>query len=82
MTVDTQNPEPEAMRFEVLKTALKDGAAARLGRLAFEGRLPIDTPNYIGVTSRGAVPHLTPDNVSKHLQTTGAYTALEDCGLS
>ena len=69
------------MRFEILKNALKDGAAARVGRLAFAGRLPIDTPNYIGMTSRGALPHITPDNVSKHLQVTGAYMALEDCEL-
>lgn len=69
------------MRFEVLKGALKDGVAARVGRLAFAGRLPIDTPNFIGITSRGTVPHLTPDNVGKHLQTTGAYMALEDCEL-
>jgi queuine tRNA-ribosyltransferase len=67
------------MRFEILKTALKDGATARLGRLAFAGRLPIDTPNFIGVTSRGALPHLTPDNVDKHLQVSGTFMALEDC---
>ncbi|KAK4122312.1 tRNA-guanine transglycosylase [Parathielavia appendiculata] len=78
MTVDNQNLESGAMRFEVIKAALKGGAAARLGRLAFARRLPIDTPNYMGVTSRGALPHLTPDNVSKHLETTGAYMALED----
>ncbi|KAH6636816.1 tRNA-guanine(15) transglycosylase-like protein [Chaetomium tenue] len=78
MTVDTQNQDSAAMRFEVLKGALKDGVAARVGRLAFAGRLPIDTPNFIGITSRGTVPHVTPDNVGKHLQTSGAYMALED----
>ncbi|AEO62528.1 uncharacterized protein THITE_2106788 [Thermothielavioides terrestris NRRL 8126] len=66
------------MRFELLQTALRDGAAARLGRLAFTGRRAIDTPNFIGVTSRGALPHLTPDNVVRHLQTSGAFMALED----
>lgn len=69
------------MGFEILKGAVTNGAAARLGRLAFVGRLPMDTPNYIGITSRGALPHLTPYAVSKHLQTTGAYMALEDCEL-
>ncbi|KAK3299182.1 tRNA-guanine(15) transglycosylase-like protein [Chaetomium fimeti] len=78
MTVDTQNEDSRAMRFEVLKGALKDGVAARVGRLAFARRLPIDTPNFIGMTSRGTVPHVTPDNLGKHLQTTGAYMALED----
>ena len=67
------------MRFDLLKDALKDGAAARVGRLAFPGRQPIDTPNFIGVTSRGALPHVTPDNVAKHLSATGALVALEDC---
>jgi queuine tRNA-ribosyltransferase len=69
------------MRFEILKNALKDGIAARVGRLAFAGRRPIDTPNYIGMTSRGSLPHITPDNVGRHLQVTGAYMALEDCEL-
>lgn len=79
MTADTQSPDSVAMRFDILKGALKDGVAARVGRLAFAGRLPMETPNFISNTSRGAVPHLTPDNVSKHLQTVGTYMALEDC---
>ncbi|KAL2197302.1 tRNA-guanine(15) transglycosylase-like protein [Corynascus similis CBS 632.67] len=78
MTADTQNSDSAAMRFEILKGALKDGVAARVGRLAFAGRQPIETPNFIATTSRGAVPHITPDNVNKHLQTAGAYMALED----
>ncbi|KAK4203273.1 putative queuine tRNA-ribosyltransferase [Triangularia verruculosa] len=82
MTVDieTQEPESTAMRFEVLSSALKEStsAAARIGRLAFPGRRPIDTPNFIAVTSRGTLPHVTPDNISKHLQVSGAYFSLED----
>ncbi|KAK3326477.1 tRNA-guanine(15) transglycosylase-like protein [Apodospora peruviana] len=70
---------PAVMTFEVLKAAVRDGAAARLGRLALAGRKTvIDTPNYFANTSRGTVPHVTPDNISKHLQTGGAYMALED----
>jgi len=68
------------MKFDLIKTAVQNGgAAARLGRMALKGRLPVDTPNFFGITSRGVVPHVTPDNVSKHLKTTGAYMALEDC---
>ncbi|CAP72869.1 uncharacterized protein PODANS_2_3010 [Podospora anserina S mat+] len=82
MTVDTEPQEPEstAMRFEVVSSALKEGtaAAARVGRLALPGRRPIDTPNFIAVTSRGTLPHVTPDNISKHLQVSGAYFSLED----
>ncbi|KAK0735550.1 tRNA-guanine(15) transglycosylase-like protein [Apiosordaria backusii] len=82
MTVDIEAQEPEstAMRFEILSSALKEGtsATARIGRLAFPGRRPIDTPNFIAVTSRGTLPHVTPDNISKHLQVSGAYFSLED----
>ncbi|KAK4138000.1 tRNA-guanine transglycosylase [Trichocladium antarcticum] len=78
MTVDTREFGSAAMSFEILRAALGDGAAARLGRLAFAGRRPIDTPNFIGITSRGAIPHITPDNVARHLNVGGAYMALED----
>lgn len=70
--------EPTAMTFELLKTAVKDGGA-RLGRLAFPGRRTVDTPNFFGLTSRGVIPHVTPDNVERHLLTNGTYMALEDC---
>ncbi|KAL2160597.1 hypothetical protein VTH06DRAFT_1285 [Thermothelomyces fergusii] len=62
MTADTPSPDSPAMRFDLLKGALRDGVAARVGRLAVAGRLPMETPNFIGTTSRGVVPHLTPDN--------------------
>ncbi|KAG5987400.1 hypothetical protein E4U43_005085, partial [Claviceps pusilla] len=54
------------------------GCVARLGRLSIPGRRPIDTPNYTAITSRGVIPHLTPDNVTKHTNLTSAYMALED----
>ncbi|KAK3359829.1 tRNA-guanine(15) transglycosylase-like protein [Lasiosphaeria hispida] len=77
MTNDGQE-EPTAMVFEVLKAAIIDGSAARLGRMALAGRRSVDTPNYLAVTSRGVVPHMTPDNVGKHLHSAGVYMALED----
>ncbi|QUC18882.1 uncharacterized protein UV8b_03123 [Ustilaginoidea virens] len=69
---------PARKVFELLGATVADGCAARLGRLSMPGRRPIDTPNYTAVTSRGAVPHLTPDNVSKHTGVGSAYMALED----
>lgn len=66
------------MRFEILRSAVGDGTAARLGRLAFPQRTPIETPNFFAVTSRGVVPHITPDNVAKYGHFGGAYMALED----
>ncbi|KAJ0159697.1 hypothetical protein CTA2_9254, partial [Colletotrichum tanaceti] len=66
-TVDGRR-KPEDMIFEVLKKAV-DGStsAARLGRLSLSKRNPIETPNYIAVASRGVVPHVTPDNLKKHV---------------
>lgn len=75
--------KPEDMIFEVLKKAV-DGStsAARLGRLSLSKRNPIETPNYIAVASRGVVPHVTPDNLKKHVSVGAAYMALEDCWLA
>ncbi|KAH7033593.1 tRNA-guanine(15) transglycosylase-like protein [Microdochium trichocladiopsis] len=69
------------MLFEILKNVKLDHGAARVGRLALprqRARLPIDTPNFIAITSRGSVPHMTPDVVTRHTQLAGAYMALED----
>jgi queuine tRNA-ribosyltransferase subunit QTRTD1 len=78
MTSDTE----ENMRFDLLKAGLADGAGARLGKLAFSGGRTVETPNFFAITSRGAVPHVTPDNLSKHVPVPGTYIALEDCRCS
>jgi hypothetical protein len=78
MTSDSANPEK--MRFELLKGGLADGAA-RLGRLAMSGRQEVATPDYFAIASRGAVPHITPDNLRAHVPVGGTYMALEDCKL-
>lgn len=70
------------MRFEVFKAGLVDGTGARLGRLAFSGGRDVDTPDFFAITSRGAVPHVTPDNLTKHVPVQGSYIALEDCKSS
>lgn len=67
--------------FELLGAVVADGCAARLGRLSIPGRKTIETPSYTAVTSRGAVPHLTPDNVKQYTNLGAAYMALEDCKL-
>ncbi|KAM0276468.1 hypothetical protein ACHAQH_006733 [Verticillium albo-atrum] len=66
------------MTFKVLQSALQKESAARLGRLALHNRKVIDTPNFIAVSSRGTVPHVTPDALSKYASFGGAYMALED----
>ncbi|KAI1814523.1 tRNA-guanine transglycosylase [Poronia punctata] len=64
--------------FKILKGVVNDGTGARLGTLSLSKRRPIETPNFIALTARGAVPHLTPDNVSKRTELGGVYVALED----
>jgi queuine tRNA-ribosyltransferase subunit QTRTD1 len=75
MTSDST--ETTKMRFELLRAGLADGAA-RLGRLALTGRPEVLTPNFFAVTSRGAIPHITPDNLKAHVPVPGTYIALED----
>ena len=78
MNVD--EPEKEAgMIFEVLKSAAGDKITARLGRLAIPGRNVVQTPGFLGVATRGAVPHFTPDNVSRFKPFEGIFMGLEDC---
>lgn len=67
----------EMLSYTILKSV--QGVAPRLGRLAFPGRAVIETPHYVGNTSRGAVPHLSQDNFKKHTDMNAVYVALEDC---
>ncbi|CAI6100384.1 unnamed protein product [Clonostachys chloroleuca] len=64
--------------FKILSAAVGDGTSARLGQLALPGRKLVETPNFTSVASRGAVPHLTPDNVTRHTDLSSTYMALED----
>ncbi|KAJ8124239.1 hypothetical protein O1611_g9402 [Lasiodiplodia mahajangana] len=68
----------ERAMFKILKAAVGDGVGARVGTLSLPKRRSIDTPNFIGLTARGAIPHVTPDNISKRSELGGAYVALED----
>ncbi|KAE9364646.1 putative Queuine tRNA-ribosyltransferase-like protein [Stipitochalara longipes BDJ] len=64
--------------FEILSHLDANVAGPRLGRLSIQGRRDIETPNFFAVTSRGVIPHLTPDVVSSHTQIGGVHMALED----
>ncbi|ORY72085.1 tRNA-guanine(15) transglycosylase-like protein [Pseudomassariella vexata] len=66
------------MFFRVLHKSVADGVAARIGRLAVPQRKLVDTPNYMAISSRGTIPHLTPDVIAKYTNISGAYMALED----
>lgn len=79
---DAPDPPTESqtdMPFRVVRKTLGDGLAARVGRLSLPGRRPLETPNFVAVASRGAVPHLTPDVVMDHTSFGAAYMAMEDC---
>ncbi|KAI1173463.1 tRNA-guanine transglycosylase, partial [Nemania sp. FL0916] len=74
-------PAPETnekVMFRVIRAAANDGVGARLATLSLPKRASIDTPNFIGLTARGAVPHVTPDNVAQRSELGGVYIALED----
>ena len=68
--------DSEGMSFSVVKNAVE--GAARVGRLVIPKRQSLDTPNFFGMTSRGAVPHITPDNLARHTQLAGVYMPRED----
>ncbi|KAI2602038.1 tRNA-guanine transglycosylase [Hypoxylon sp. NC1633] len=71
-------PSSEQAMFNVLKSVAVDGGHARVGLLALPKRIPIETPNFFGLASRGVIPHMTPDVISKHTRLSGSYMALED----
>ncbi|KAI6782893.1 Queuine tRNA-ribosyltransferase-like protein [Emericellopsis cladophorae] len=55
-----------------------DELCPRLGTLQLPGRRTVETPNFTAVTSRGVIPHLTPEVVSKYTSFSSAYISLED----
>ena len=59
-----------------------DGQGARLGALRFSDRKEIETPHYVAVSSRGAVPHIAQDMMRSNTRISVMYTALEDCESS
>lgn len=59
--------------------APSDPRRARLGCISVKGRRTLDTPNFLALTSRGVVPHISPDVVGEQTKFAGVYTAIEDC---
>lgn len=50
----------------------------RLGEL-YSGSIKVTTPFCACLTSKGVVPHLSPDLVLQHVNTQVFYLAAEDC---
>ncbi len=76
------SPHKESQRMSFAVNA-SDGITAdnnaRTGKLNLEGRKSIDTPNFLAISSRGAIPHITPDVLSEHTGIRGVHMPLEDC---
>jgi len=68
----------ELLSFDLLNPMSSEDEP-RLGRLNFQGRAPTDTPHYVAVSSRGAVPHLSQDMMRDNTKISAMYAALEDC---
>ncbi|KAI4736792.1 tRNA-guanine transglycosylase [Aureobasidium sp. EXF-12298] len=73
MTLDNMS---EGAMFKI--TASSGSGVFRTGVLSLPKRQAINTPHYLALASRGAIPHLTQDNVAKHTSIRGAYMAAED----
>jgi queuine tRNA-ribosyltransferase accessory subunit len=68
---------------EMFQFILESGTAAtvgvpRLGRLIARNTT-IATPHYAALTSRGTVPHISPDVLQRHTRVSAVYLGLEDC---
>ena len=72
---------PKKMIFEVLKAIVPDDIGPRLGRISLPDRKDLTTPNFLAISSRGVVPHITPDVISQQTQIGGVHMALEDCKI-
>ena len=62
-----------------LTTQTLSRLSPRLGSLTLPNRKAIDTPHYLAITSRGAVPHISQDTFTRDTNIAGVYAGLEDC---
>ena len=61
-------------------TGSDNSSRTRIGRFAAVGSgVSFNTPGFVAQTSRGAVPHLSGDNLRDHTDVRVVYVALEDC---
>lgn len=74
-----KNVASKRLQFEIVSPERTLGLGERLGRLIVSQRNTVDTPNFLAITSRGVIPHITPDVIQEHLKLSGVHFALEDC---
>jgi queuine tRNA-ribosyltransferase accessory subunit len=68
----------EMLRF-VLNTGTHNLSGPRVGQLVVRGRAPVSTPHFVVPTSRGVIPHVSPDILEKRTAISAIYLGLEDC---
>jgi queuine tRNA-ribosyltransferase subunit QTRTD1 len=82
MAAIDSNPEmSKRLVFRVLSHVDPNVVGPRLGLLAVRERKHVQTPSFMAITSRGTVPHITPDVIASHTLIGGVHMALEDCEL-
>ena len=78
LNAETLSQLPDEMRiFSLISTTARNGP--RLGKLSLSAKSTIQTPHYVGNTSRGVIPHLTQDMQRANSTVKTLYMALEDC---
>lgn len=68
----------KSLVFEILSQIDPNVLGPRLGKLVIPERRPLETPNFFAITSRGVIPHISPDIIAAHTQIGGVHMALED----
>jgi queuine tRNA-ribosyltransferase accessory subunit len=75
----------DRLHFSILKASgnvsnnADSSGGPRLGQLKYHRGSTINTPNFIALTSRGVVPHISQDNFASKTEIEGVHIALEDC---
>jgi queuine tRNA-ribosyltransferase accessory subunit len=75
--MDASNPD-SMLRFSITNVS-PCAIGPRIGQLLRGGRKAVETPHYVATTSRGVVPHISPDTLRKHTAVSSIHVALEDC---
>jgi queuine tRNA-ribosyltransferase subunit QTRTD1 len=61
----------EMLSFNILKSTGPNIISPRLGTLIIQRRKPVETPHFIALTSRGAVPHISQDTLRDNTNVKG-----------
>lgn len=77
--MDGRAAAPPSEWSDKMFSIIKEVGRARLGRLVSAGRKTLETPHFLGITSRGVIPHITQDTFVRDTDINSVYVPLEDC---